>query len=319
MGQLSLLTPPLNADPKAPRAQRMGSVERRHWAAPSPTDDPWTLDDAGWSHPVADPRPLLIGVDEAGRGPLAGPVSVAAALLRPDQLAFAPWAGRLDDSKRLKEAARTELFEILTHEAPAWAIVHVHADHIDRVNILQATFHGMCIAVELALGLTGEGTRWEHRPDTSRAASAREGTSSAWYADQIDASAPPLGADALYKSLDQPTDASAHLLIDGHKPFSVPGAAAARLTQHPVVKGDALSHHIAAASILAKHSRDALMIRAAGLWPGFGFEGHKGYPTRTHIKAVEDLGPCPIHRRTFGPVARSIAKETESVFTIKPS
>jgi ribonuclease HII len=96
-----------------------------------------------------------------------------------------------------------------------------------------------------------------------------------------------------------PEGARATLLVDGDKPFQAPGAGAARLPQEALVKGDGRAWHIAAASVLAKVSRDAMMERAGALWPGYGLEGHKGYPTPTHREAVARLGPSPIHRLSF--------------------
>lgn len=181
---------------------------------------------------------LLAGVDEAGRGPLAGPVVAGAAVLDPQR----PIAG-LNDSKQLTARKRGVLDAAIREQALAFGIGVVEADEIDRLGILKATFLAMARAVE-ALG---------------------------------------------------PRDLQ--LLVDGRDyPFDTrPGRA--------LVKGDGTSACIAAASILAKEHRDRRMVEAAGLWPGYGFEGHKGYGSALHLEALARLGPCPIHRRSFRPLA----------------
>lgn len=183
---------------------------------------------------------VVAGVDEAGRGPLAGPVSVAAVVLP---------AGFehpiLNDSKKLTEAKREKLYDELTTDARVrWCCVLVEADEIDRLNILGATHEGMRRAVR-GLG------------------------------DDVD------GA-----------------LIDGRPVKLFP------IRQLALVKGDSLCFSIAAASVIAKVTRDRLMVRLAETYPGYGFEIHKGYPTAAHLAALKRLGPCPQHRRSFGPVAQ---------------
>ncbi len=183
---------------------------------------------------------IVAGVDEAGRGPLAGPVSVAAVVL-PDEYAHAI----LNDSKKLTEAKREKLYHELTTDARIrWCCVLVEADEIDQLNILGATHEGMRRAVR-GLG------------------------------DDVDAA-----------------------LIDGRPVKTFP------IRQVALVKGDSLSYSIAAASVIAKVTRDRLMVRLATQYPGYGFEIHKGYPTTAHLKALKRLGPCPQHRRSFGPVAQ---------------
>ncbi|MCB1228332.1 MAG: ribonuclease HII [Verrucomicrobiales bacterium] len=188
----------------------------------------------------AEGHAWVAGVDEAGRGPLAGPVAVAAVILpqgyEPDGL---------DDSKKLSAARREKLFEALTSDARvAWHCVLVEPEEIDRVNILRATHLGMRRAAE---GL------------------AREGLA---------------------------------LLIDGNP---VPGLP---WPSRSLVKGDGLSCSIAAASIIAKVTRDRLMMQLAERYPGYGFEAHKGYGTAQHLAALRRLGPCPAHRRSFAPVSQ---------------
>lgn len=196
---------------------------------------------AGMMHPAPhDPRLLTAGVDEAGRGPLAGPVVVAAVILDPAR----PIAG-LDDSKRLSEKKREALFPQVVERALAHCIVVVEPAEIDRLNIFQATMAGMSRAVA---GL-----------------------------------AP-----------------AAHLaLVDGNKlPRDLPCPGRA------IVGGDGLEPAISAASILAKVTRDRLMVQLDAVHPGYGFAVHKGYPTPAHLDALQRLGPCPQHRRSFAPVGR---------------
>jgi ribonuclease HII len=184
--------------------------------------------------------PLVAGVDEAGRGPLAGPLAVAAVILDPDR----PIVG-LNDSKKLSEAKREALYPLIVERALAWCVVLVDVDEIDRLNIFQATMAGMSRAVA---GL-------------------------ARIADEA--------------------------LIDGNKlPKDLPCRGRA------IVGGDALEPAISAASILAKVTRDRLMVAMESLHPGYGFAVHKGYPTPGHLTALNRLGPCPQHRRSFAPVRR---------------
>ena len=186
---------------------------------------------------------LVAGVDEAGRGPLAGPVVVAAVILPargvPDGLA---------DSKVLDEARREALFPRILDCAVAHAVVVVGVEEIDRVNILQATLAGMRRALEAL------------RPAAARA------------------------------------------LIDGNcLPKGLPCPAEA------LVGGDAREPAISAASILAKVTRDRLLVEAESRWPGYGFARHKGYGTPEHLEALARLGPCPEHRRSFAPVRALMA------------
>jgi len=186
-------------------------------------------------HPVA-------GIDEAGRGPLAGPV-VAAAVILPG----ADAVPGLDDSKKLGAAKRVSLYQaITTHPDVVWATGIADRAEIDRLNILRATHLAMARA-----------------------------------------------ADAL-------AVAPAICLIDG---LPVPGFP--RPSQ-AVVKGDSLSLSIAAASIVAKVTRDRIMARLDAEYPEYGFARHQGYGTRAHLDALRLHGPCPEHRRSFGPVAQLV-------------
>ena len=183
---------------------------------------------------------LVVGIDEAGRGPLAGPVSVAAVILPPD---FEH--DLLNDSKQLTEKKRERLYEeITTRQDICWHAEMVGVEEIDRINILQATWLGMRRCAQAL----------NPRPDAA--------------------------------------------LIDGKPVRNFP------IHQVALVKGDSLSHSIAAASIIAKVRRDRLMVELADRYPGYGFEIHKGYPTPAHQAALKRLGPCPEHRRSFAPVAQ---------------
>ena len=179
----------------------------------------------------------VAGVDEAGRGPLAGPVVVAACILDPNHIPLG-----LNDSKKLTSAKREALYEQILATSHA-SIVSVSAQTIDAINIRAATLQGMAQAVR---GLAVQ---------------------------------------------------PAYALIDGRDvPPGLPCPGEA------LIKGDARSVSIAAASILAKVTRDRLMVRAAEFWPGYGFERHMGYGTEAHLDAIKRLGPCPIHRLSFAPL-----------------
>ncbi len=184
---------------------------------------------------------IVAGVDEAGRGPLAGPVVVAAVVLNPDR----PISG-LDDSKKLSEKHREKLFAIIMERAQAFAIVEIGIAEIDQINILQATLLGMKQAVEKL-----------HPPPTLA-------------------------------------------LIDGNQ------APKLDCEVRTIVKGDSLEPAISAASILAKVTRDRLMKKLHCDYPDYGFDRHKGYPTKDHLARLARHGPCPIHRQSFGPVKRSL-------------
>ena len=182
---------------------------------------------------------FLAGIDEAGRGCLAGPV-VAAAVVFTDHTRIP--AG-LNDSKQLTESRREELREQLLNEPSVkWGIGEVSAEEIDRSDILRATWKAMALAVAQVI--------------------------------------PP----------------AQFILVDGNPVHGLP------LPSQNIVKGDARSASLAAASILAKTHRDHLMIRAAEEVPGYGFEIHKGYGTELHLNALKNLGVTPLHRKSFAPV-----------------
>ena len=176
----------------------------------------------------------LTGLDEAGRGPLAGPVAAAACILDPDRPVYG-----LNDSKKLSAAVRDTLYDQIRTHALDWSVSLVDAATIDRINILEATCQAMRQAVA---GL-------KRQPDL--------------------------------------------LLVDAVKLGGLPMAV------RPIVRGDAQSVSIAAASILAKVTRDRLMLAYDRQYPAYGFASHKGYGTRAHYDALLSHGPCPLHRLSF--------------------
>lgn len=190
----------------------------------------WEIEDGLYANGIQ----VICGVDEAGRGPLAGPVCAAAVIL-PPHLEIPG----LNDSKKLTDKRRRELYPVILENALAYGIAFADHKEIDEINILQATY----LAMERALA------QLSIRPDIA--------------------------------------------LIDGNraKDFGLP--------VQTVVKGDSLSANIAAASVLAKVTRDDVMLEMAASYPQYGFEVHKGYGTKAHYEALAQYGPCPIHRMTF--------------------
>ncbi len=177
---------------------------------------------------------LICGIDEAGRGPLAGPVAAGACILPPDHdLLY------VNDSKKLSEQKREELYDQITKEAIAWSVGIAEPARIDEINILQATYEAMRQAISAL------------------------------------------------------SPAPAVLINDA---VQIPGIS---IPQVPVIKGDAKCISVAAASILAKVTRDRLMREYDRLYPAYGFAANKGYGSKDHIAALEKYGPCPIHRRSF--------------------
>lgn len=177
---------------------------------------------------------LICGVDEAGRGPLAGPVAAGACILPKDtEILY------INDSKKLSPKKREELFTEIKEKALAWNVAPVSAERIDEINILQATYEAMRQAIA---GLTPS-------PDA--------------------------------------------VVVDA---VTIPELS---LPQRGIVKGDAKCYSIAAASILAKVTRDHLMEEYDARYPEYGFAKHKGYGTKEHIEALKKYGPCPIHRKSF--------------------
>ena len=192
---------------------------------------------------------LVAGVDEAGRGPLAGPVVAAAVILPPDLIGDEPWLGLLDDSKRLSPVQREKAVTAIQDHALAIGVGQVSSVDIDRKGISLATIGAMMTAVA-------------NLPVTPN-----------------------------------------HLLLD----FVY--ISSCSLPFDTVVKGDRISYSIAAASNVAKVTRDRWMEQADALYPGYSFATHKGYPTAGHVARLNELGPCPIHRQSYGPV-RLVADRT---------
>ena len=176
----------------------------------------------------------ICGIDEAGRGPLCGPV-VAGAVILPKEYDIL----YLNDSKKLSEKKREELYDEIAEKALAWSVGIVSPERIDEINILQATYEAMRIAIQ----------KLSVVPDI--------------------------------------------LLNDA---VTIPSV---DIRQVPIIKGDAKSQSIAAASIMAKVTRDRLMVQYDMMYPEYGFLKNKGYGTKQHIEAIKEIGPCPIHRRTF--------------------
>ena len=186
----------------------------------------------------------VCGVDEAGRGPWAGPVSAGAVILNPKKIPKG-----LDDSKKLTAKAREALELEIKDKAIAWGVGFASVEEIEKLNILHAAGLAMCRAIE-ALSVT-----------------------------------------------------PAFALVDGNYAFKLP------CPIKTVIGGDGKSKSIAAASILAKVARDRLMIEMDGLYPGYGFAGHKGYHAPIHVEALQTLGPCEIHRMGWKPVRLVLAGE----------
>ena len=209
----------------------------------SPPSPPPTFDEESALHRLG--YRAVAGVDEAGRGPLAGPVVAGAVVIPPDFRA--PWLGRLRDSKQLSPRQRAALYECIRDSGVSWAAGVVSNGELDRVGIAPATREAMLRAVG---GLPS-------RPD--------------------------------------------FVLLDG-LPVDMGG-----LHTRALVRGDGRCLSIAAASIVAKVTRDAIMLEEHARYPDYGFNSNKGYPTRAHLEQLRRLGPCPIHRRSFAPVQGMLA------------
>ena len=188
---------------------------------------------------------LVAGVDEAGRGPLAGPVVAAAVIFPSDLTGKEPWLQLLDDSKKLTLSRRERAVEIVQEHALAVGVGMVGPEEIDQMGIGHAALAAMLRAVG------------------------------------------------------QLSQTPGHLLLDFIYVRECP------YTYETIVKGDSKSYSIAAASNVAKVTRDKLMVEAEEAYPGYDFAKHKGYPTKAHFERLNELGPCPIHRQSFAPVARA--------------
>ena len=203
-----------------------------------------TLD---WETAVSPPYLHIAGLDEAGRGALAGPVTAAAVIFPLDNPQLLDTLRAVNDSKQLTAKVREQLFSCITHHASTYAVASVSAAIIDQVGIVPATKQAMMLA------------------------------------------------------LAQLTPAADYLLIDGL--IRLPNCP---LPQQAIIRGDSHSLTIAAASILAKVTRDREMIALDESYPQYGFARHKGYGTIAHLAAIARLGPCPIHRHTFAPMRQTL-------------
>lgn len=197
----------------------------------------------------------IAGLDEAGAGPLAGPIFAACVVVDPERAGFLLG---VDDSKALTATARAERAEVIRTHALAFAVSSASVEEIDRINILQAGLLAMRRALDEVCAKLG---------------------------------------------------AVDHVFIDARKLGS-------RFPETSIIKGDAKSLSIAAASILAKVARDAVMCEAAVSYPQYGFERHKGYATEDHLAAVRAHGPTPLHRRTFAPISTMLSQP--SLFDTTP-
>ncbi|MCI8384119.1 MAG: ribonuclease HII [Clostridia bacterium] len=175
------------------------------------------------------------GIDEAGRGPLAGPVVVAGVIMPPDSMIEG-----VNDSKKVSEKKREKLYDLILEEAISYSVAIIGQDVIDEINILNATKQGVTKVIE----------ELEEKPDL--------------------------------------------LLVDALNQIDTKG-----ISYQSIIKGDAKCYNIAAASILAKVTRDRIMRQWDEIYPQYGFAGHKGYGTAKHIQAIKEYGLCPIHRRSF--------------------
>ena len=222
-----------------------------------------------------DEYTAICGIDEAGRGPLAGPVVAGAVILPRDcEILY------LNDSKKLSEKRREALYDEIVEKAVAYSVGYADHAAIDEINILQATYEAMRMAVN---GL--------YSRDSGGRTSLQE--------DQPDHVTDVTGHTAAHPATGEAghstgTHVAPDLLLNDA--VVIPGIT---IKQVGIVHGDARSVSIAAASILAKVTRDRLMAVLDSLYPLYGFAKHKGYGTREHIEAIRKYGPCPIHRRTF--------------------
>ena len=177
----------------------------------------------------------IAGIDEAGRGPLAGPVVVATVILKPDSMIEG-----VNDSKKISENKREKLYEIIIHESVSYGVGIVYQEEIDQINILQATKKALTESIK----------KLEIKPNI--------------------------------------------IMVDALTEIETEG-----IPYKSIIKGDATCYSIAAASIVAKVTRDRLMRELDKEYPEYGFSAHKGYGTAAHIAALKKFGPCPLHRRSF--------------------
>lgn len=182
---------------------------------------------------------LICGADEAGRGPLAGPVAVGAVVMKSDSML--EW---VNDSKKVTERRREILYDKIIEDAQAWSVQLISQQDIDELNILEATKKGLTLAIKDII------TQLKDKPDI--------------------------------------------LIVDALREIDTCG-----ITYQSIIKGDANCYSISCASILAKVTRDRVMREWDEVYPQYGFAKNKGYGTATHISALKQLGPCPLHRKTF--------------------
>ena len=222
---------------------------------------------------------FVIGVDEAGRGPLAGPVVAAAAIVPTDI------AGIIDSKKITKEEERERLYEeLIVSPGIRYAVAIISAQRIDEINILQATLEGMRMATEGVLNMDSN----KKKKKVNNIASAERKEISYVITGSVDDNS---------KSKSSSSNSSYYTLIDGNKvPKDMPCEA------ESMVKGDGREYSIGAASILAKVTRDRLMHEYHAKYPEYNLAQHKGYPTASHMAACRKHGASPIHRRTFAPL-----------------
>ena len=242
---------------------------------------------------------VVIGVDEAGRGPLAGGVFAAAVhvpLARAAELLDGEWAG-VNDSKKLTAKRRDSLAAaIRSADGCVWAVASASPAEIDSLNILNATHLAMRRAVEQVLSKI-HGDTPPKTGDTPPRICGDTPPKTGDTPPKTGDTPPKIHGDTPSKTGDTPHAITA--LVDGLPVRGLP------VNSKNIIKGDAKSLLIAAASILAKTARDADCLRLEKSYPGYGFAKHKGYPTPEHLAALDKLGPCPEHRRSFGPVAQT--------------
>ncbi|MBQ1424117.1 MAG: ribonuclease HII [Lachnospiraceae bacterium] len=255
----------MNESPAGPQSLRAANAVTKEQKKQAKLDKELARLKSMWDaeHLLADATRFVFGIDEAGRGPLCGPVVAGCCILPPD--AGILW---LNDSKKLSESRREELYEEITRTAIAWGVGITSPERIDEINILQATFEAMRQAFANC-------TEYYHSK----------------HIDRLKAQGEELSMDVLD---DIPSASDTLILVDGNR--MIPGL---ELRQRAVIGGDAKCPSISAASILAKVTRDRMMIAYDREYPEYGFAQHKGYGTKQHMDAIRSLGILPIHRRSF--------------------
>ncbi|MBZ0266205.1 ribonuclease HII [bacterium] len=245
-----------------------------------------TPDDALWKSGY-----IVIGIDEAGRGPLAGPVSAAACMLDPDK--FIPG---INDSKKLTSNERENLEPLIQTDANAWAVSHIEPDIIDEINIYQATILAMKSSLEKVLHHPIQFPIIEGKVDNHFNQNDLRHSFEALLNPILPKQSriANIFIDGELKEVHDKTNPYPILiLVDGNMPYMGYGI------QINLIKGDSASPSIGAASILAKVARDRIMIMLDKRYPEYGFAAHKGYCTRMHVDALRKFGHSPIHRRSF--------------------